>query len=211
LAFIASGPFAGDLLVADFSANTVSVLDIDPVTGLPAGGPANPSVTTIIPYWYGSEGVAVDPLTGDLWVTQFGDMIVQIAGLDSMRTLVTRDASVSVNAGASIELKLRAGTANRGRSYVLAGSLSGTSPGIPAGTVVIPLNLDAFTWFVLENLNGPLYVDFATTLDDHGAGRAILAVPPGLGLQGPLATDWAYVLLDPFDFASDPLHLTLLP
>jgi hypothetical protein len=70
LAFIPAGPFAGDLLVADFTFSSVSVLDIDPLTGLPAGGSANPSLTTIIPYWYGAEGVAVDPVTGDLWLTQ---------------------------------------------------------------------------------------------------------------------------------------------
>jgi hypothetical protein len=128
-----------------------------------------------------------------------------------MSTLVTLASNVSVNGGASIEFRLRAGTANRDRAYVLAGSLSGTMPGIPAGSVVIPINLDSFTWFVLDNLNGPVFRDFAASLDAHGAAGATLDLPPGLGLQGPLPSDWAYVLFAPFDFASDAWRLTLQP
>ncbi len=211
IAFIPYGPFAGDLLVADYNVGMVRVMDISPSTGLPVGGAANPSLTTIIPSWIAAEGVAVDPVTGELWITQFGDRLVQIAGLESMATLVALESNPHVNAGASITFRLRAGTARHDRPYILAGSLSGSSPGTPVGSVVLPLNVDALTLAVLDNLNTPLFSNFASTLDANGAAGATLAIPPGLGLATPLASDLAYVLLTPVDFASSACHVTLVP
>lgn len=80
--FITSGPYAGDLLLADYDNYRVLILDIDPMTGLPAGGVSNPSFQVLldmsdenpIPYsdydatpW----GLEIDPVNGNIFVVGF--------------------------------------------------------------------------------------------------------------------------------------------
>lgn len=212
LAFITAGPFAGDLLVADYAGWTVSIIDIDPLTGLPVGGAASPAVTTLITNWAGSEGVAIDPVTGDLWLTNFGDQILHVVGITSLNPLEADATSVSVLNGASVGFQLRAGTANAFRDYVLVGTFSGTTPGTPVGSTVVPINVDPITQLILANLNSPLFSGFLGTLDANGAAGATLNIPPGLVFQGPVPSDFAYLLFTPApDFASNPWSLTLLP
>ncbi len=210
IAFIPSGPRAGDLLIANYSQGTISVLDVNPQTGLPVGGTANPSISLLVPQWIGAEGVTVDPVTGDLWLTQYGDGLLQIAGLDTLQTLVATSVTPSFAAGARISFRLRAGTAQAGSPYILGGSLSGSSPGTPIGNLVLPLNIDSLTNFILMNLNQPPFIDFSGPLLDHGTGNALFVLPAAPGLTG-LSTTWAYLLLDPVDFVSNPLVVQLVP
>lgn len=211
LAFIPIGPRAGDLLVANYSGSSVGIMDIDPTTGLPVGGVANPSMMTLITDWVGSEGVTCDPVTGDLFLTQYGDAIAHIAGLDSLASLTASATSVAISAGASVTLNLRAGSNAQGRPYLVGGTLSGTQPGTPAGSVTIPLNADVLTLFILQNLNSVLYQNFSGTFDTEGSATATIFIPPGLVLASPLTTDWAFIVMNPIDFASNPLRLVLQP
>lgn len=70
--FLTSGPLADTLLVAFYnhSGESVSFIELDPSTGLPAGG----TTPTPLPFLSGTDktwGLAVDPLTGYIWVTTY--------------------------------------------------------------------------------------------------------------------------------------------
>src|SRR5262249_44616402 len=71
--FVSSGPFAGKLLVNNYGYGRVDAVSIDPATGLPVGGASTPQITTIIPYMPGAEGVGVDPVTGDLFISSYSN------------------------------------------------------------------------------------------------------------------------------------------
>lgn len=69
---VASGPLAGSLLGTSFSADpaTLFTLEIDPATGLPAGG-TTPAVTAFATGLSNGWGVAIDPITGNPWSIRF--------------------------------------------------------------------------------------------------------------------------------------------
>src|SRR4029079_1373863 len=111
----------------------------------------------------------------------------------------------------AVNLRLRAGTSNATRGYAIVASASGTAPGTPlAPGVILPLNLDWVTNFVVANMNTPIFANFAGTTNIQGAAVATFNVPP-LALGGPFGMDFAGVLLNPVDFATNALHVTLQP
>ena len=123
------------------------------------------------------------------------------------------DSEVSVAVGDSVELSLLAGSSNSGRLYVMAGTLSGTSPGLllPGG-LAIPLNPDSLTDLVLASPFGPVFVDFVGFLDAQGLAAATLDTlgPVPSHLAG-VTIHFAYVLAGPVDFASNPVAVTFVP
>ncbi|MCH7914280.1 MAG: DUF1735 domain-containing protein [Deltaproteobacteria bacterium] len=85
LQFIPTGTFANDLMFTNFSNGTVSIIDIDPITGLPVGGGSTPSITLFASgLGSGPWGLDFDPITGNLFIANFGgnppNGIVQISG-----------------------------------------------------------------------------------------------------------------------------------
>ena len=121
--------------------------------------------------------------------------------------------AVSVRGG-SIDFALNGGASSAGRGYALLGGVSGTLPGtpFPEGQVVLPLNVDRFTkGVVLPLIDSPVFTGFVGTLDPLGAASAQLnvpALPPGLaGTQ----MHYAFLLLNPVDFASNPVAVTIVP
>lgn len=121
--------------------------------------------------------------------------------------------SLSVSSGGSQVLTLDAGVQNANRTYWILGSNSGTSPGFRLGTVPLPLNLDRYTRFTFR-LGGsnPMLQGFRGTLDSNGRATAVFTAPPGFltGLTG-TSLHHAYVLVQPFSYASQPVELRLLP
>lgn len=119
---------------------------------------------------------------------------------------------LSGNNGGSIVFDLMAGTANMGRNYLLVGSLSGTSPGtlLPGGLATIPLNRDWLTDLMLKNLNNAVFQNFRGALDSSGNGTATLNAPPVPGWVG-REIHFAYALADPWDFASNPIRIEIVP
>ncbi|HYC76056.1 MAG TPA: hypothetical protein VEI02_00380, partial [Planctomycetota bacterium] len=207
--FIPSGPHAGDLLVCDYN-GPVLRLDVD-ANGLPAGGALNPSVEETAVFG-NTEGLAFDPVTKDLLVSIFTFAeLHQIAGYDSFQALTVEPSSfVSTATESATRLQIRAGSINYLRSYILAASASGTVPGTPVGSVVVPLNIDFLTLTVLQYANTPLFDGVVGTTGLFGEATATINLP-ALNVVGPVATDWAFLLLSPEDFASNPAPIILTP
>jgi hypothetical protein len=89
-------------------------------------------------------------------------------------------AEIPLAAGGTQTLSLAAGGAHAGAPYLLLGSLSGTSPGIALGALVLPLEPDAYLLFTLKHPGAPPLAGSAGLLDATGAAAASFAVPPGL-------------------------------
>lgn len=121
--------------------------------------------------------------------------------------------SISATEGGIVDLALDAGKANGGRVYVLLGGASGSSPGLPLpGGPALPVNVDAFTEATLGLVNSPTLDHFVANLDATGAASARIdtggPLPPSLvGLQ----LTFAYTLVAPFDFVSNPVTISIAP
>ncbi|MEW6743051.1 MAG: C25 family cysteine peptidase [Planctomycetota bacterium] len=123
--------------------------------------------------------------------------------------------TISAATGAAVHLSLDAGAASAGRTYVVLGSVTGTSPGwsLPGGQHM-PLNWDVFTNIVVSHLNSPIFQDFMRPLDESGQAVATFDT------QGPCdpvvvgqSLYFAYLLTYPpaFDFTSNPIEVTFEP
>jgi hypothetical protein len=152
-----------------------------------------------------------DTLEGYVW---FANWLSQDPfGRESV-SLVVDDDAISAAEGGTLGFELDAGVANGSRSYLLLGSLSGTSPGIPlpGGEVTLPVNRDRFLQAMLNALNGNLFSGFTGKLDAVGRAKAALHVPAGL--LTPLAGRklfFAYALSGPWNFASEPVMVFIFP
>ena len=120
------------------------------------------------------------------------------------------------------ELSLSAGGAQTftltspqaGDVFVMIGSLSGTSPGMMAGALSVPLNVDTYTIWLLNNLSSPALTNFVGVIS--GSDTSVLTVPAGYNpsLVGVVANH-AYVTVDAgtgaFTTVSNPVPLTFVP
>jgi len=127
-------------------------------------------------------------------------------------TLVADTHTVPASTGATAMLHLTADWNNANRSYILVGSISGTSPGtpLPGGTVTLPINWDLFTNLIINMLNGPIFQNFLGVLDACGSGTATMNLPPIPGAAG-LTMYFAYALNGPWDFVSNPVAIQIVP
>jgi hypothetical protein len=67
---LTTGPYAGSMLVCNYNNSEVRRVALDPATGLPALSPSGqPQVTPFITNFSGAFGMAVDPVTGDLFIS----------------------------------------------------------------------------------------------------------------------------------------------
>ena len=122
--------------------------------------------------------------------------------------------TVSAAAGRTVMLQLDAGPSFAGRAYVLGGSLSGTAPGlVVTPTITVPLNMDPFlTSTITTEQNSSLLMNSAGMLDGMGRATTVLNVAPGqaapiIGHQ----TDWAFVIINPVDLASNAVPIIVVP
>jgi len=116
--------------------------------------------------------------------------------------------------GGVVNFDLEAGKANAARLYLILGSISGTTPGIPlpGGNVVLPVNWDLFTNVVLDNLSTPLFVKFLGMLDADGKAKAkfdTISALPSILLGYHFY--FAYGLNSPWDFVSNPVAIEVAP
>ncbi len=99
--------------------------------------------------------------------------------LDRCQELSTSVASLSVAAGGTQPFDLHAGPAFAGATYLVIGSLSGTSPGFVYDGLLVPLNPDTYTLLSTGSPNlAPLVNTFAN-LDASGAASAAFSTPAG--------------------------------
>ena len=77
-------------------------------------------------------------------------------------------------------LFIDAGAKLAGSSYAVFGSLTGTTPGTRVSTLVVPINLDAWTMATIVSANTPMFAGFRGQLNGAGSARASFVVPAGL-------------------------------
>jgi len=127
--------------------------------------------------------------------------------------LVAAQHDVSLSAGGTLEHELAAGSTLAEHIYMMLGTASGTSPGTPLGSFVLPLNIDGY---FLASMSSPIWTGGAGFLSGSGTAQAQLGVPAGSdpSLAG-LTLHHAFAVLDPItlapEFASNPVALALQP
>jgi hypothetical protein len=142
-------------------------------------------------------------------VTVYGDPCSGSALLDGTPT------SVSVSSGGTQSFELATCPPAPAHWYLLLGSMSGTQPGIPADSVVLPLNWDVYLETSLKWANGPVFQNTFGALDDAGFATAAVSLPAGLNpaLAG-TTLNHAFVVFGPLGtahLASGAEPLTLKP
>lgn len=126
--------------------------------------------------------------------------------------LATDSFSVSAATGGTVNFMLDCGLDNAGRSYVVLGSVSGTAPGtpLPQNLAILRLNWDIFTDLVLSMVNTPLFINFRSSLDTQGRSTAQLNTPILSSTYVGLKMQYAFSLLNKFDFVSNPVEIEIL-
>ena len=142
-----------------------------------------------------SNGVAFDP-----WQTGVEDFTADNHKLYAVE-------------GGIINFNIDAGASNALRTYLVLGSLSGVSPGtlLPGGQSILPLNWDPFTGLVLSLINTPVFVDFLGILDSEGRGYPRLCSTPIPGVYCGLTVYFASCLCSPYNYASNPVGIHIIP
>ena len=136
--------------------------------------------------------------------------------LTPMPQLEASPASISIAAGGTQTLDLEGGSLLAGGLYLILGTVSGTSPGLPIGDFTLPLNPDPYFAYTVNAAGNPPLVGGLGTLDASGAAQAAFTLAPGsdptlVGLQ----VHHAYGALNPVTGAilgaSNAAPLDLLP
>jgi len=127
-------------------------------------------------------------------------------------SLNTVPSEISWTTGGTVNFYLNARISNRLRHYIILGSLSGISPGIPlpGGLATLPVAYDLFTNIMMDKLNGPIFSNFLGGLSGGGQSIAQLSIPSIPGATG-LKFYFAFALNSPWDFASNPVTVTIVP
>ena len=234
---------------SDFSA-TPRIFPVDPATGLAVSTPVRLGLNGQ-PTDFGFDGLEIlldgrfigtragqtselyeivptpDAISGLAEVTLIPlsiDPAIQggLKGLDLRRlSLAATPPAVSLSTGGTQLLSLSAGPSQALRIFLLLGSASGTSPGIPVDGFLVPLAIpDPYFNFTLLHPNTKPLSNSVGTLTATGQALATFTVPAGTdpSLAG-LILNHAYVVFDTttipgaavVDFASNAVEVTLIP
>jgi parallel beta-helix repeat protein len=148
--------------------------------------------------WEGDERIIDGNLDGNLKPD---------IGLDELWYMNAEPRQITSTEGGTVDFALDARETNGGRTYLVMCSASGYTPGWDLGQVTVPLNRDAITDLFLSLLNTPLFLEFMGDLDAEGMATPQMNVPelsPGLG---DFTLYFAYVLNQPFNFASNHVEI----
>jgi hypothetical protein len=128
-------------------------------------------------------------------------------------TFVSDTETISASTGGSVNFSLDADRDHRLRPYVILGSVTGTSPGfpLPGGTTTLCLNWDVLTETVVNRLNTPVFQNFLGSLDASSQAAAQMNAPPLDSSLVGIKLYFAFCLIDPFDFASNPREIEIVP
>lgn len=145
-----------------------------------------------------------DMFNNDEFSTAYRDYFDQLF-LDASTT------SLSASAGGSLDLILKAGAGNAGRDFVVVGSASGTTPGLPlpGGLVTLPINRDNFTNRSYRQAGSSAFANFQGVLDSSGNANAQFNMPPISSSLVGTQLHFAFGLSNPWDFASQPVMTTI--
>jgi hypothetical protein len=109
----------------------------------------------------------------------FDSVLVECQDCDPVQPLTGSPSTASVSTGGIQTLDIDGGVANAGNPYLLVGSLSGTSPGLPIDSFVLPLNFDQYFQYTLSNPNTPPLNNSFGILDGQGKSQAFFVLPIG--------------------------------
>ena len=146
---------------------------------------------------------------------EFDDILIEAEGADPNLEVNTNALSASI--GGTQTMIQALGDSHAGSLYIVLGTTSGTSPGFPFGSSVIPLNIDAYFNLTLNNPNSALMPKSFGTLDAIGWAFVDFNLPAGssaslvgLGLDHVLCEIQVAPTLDvPFIFT--PAHIDIVP
>lgn len=126
--------------------------------------------------------------------------------------LTANVATLSVSGTGTQTFSLDAGLARAGRLYFLIGTFTGTTPGLTLqnGTH-LPLNPSLYLSVTAANPNSAPLTNSLGFLNGSGHAAAAFHLPHVPPAAAGLVLHHAYVLLQPIDFVSNPVSLTLVP
>jgi hypothetical protein len=145
----------------------------------------------------------------------FDGIELECQDCDLPSDLIGTPNTLPVLFGGAQNLALNPGPAFAGDFYFLLGSLSGTAPGFPVDSFLLPLNFDQYFLSTL-NANQPPLANSFGMLDGSGQATATFSIPPGLFVLANATVNHAYAVIDlaPFPVivhVSDPAPCTFLP
>jgi len=109
-------------------------------------------------------------------------------------------------------LSLDAGTPRAGRPFWLLGTTGGSVPGLALpGGQHLPLNPSAYLNHTLAHPNTQPLANSLGSLDGNGRATSTFTLPHVPPAAAGLVITHAYVLLQPVDFASNAVEVTLVP
>lgn len=121
---------------------------------------------------------------------------------------------ISAATGGAHDLFLDGGTAQAGNTYLVVGSVTGTTPGFNVGPIHVPLNNDPYFSITVQFANTPAYMNTFGTLDAEGQGTATINIPAGIPSLAGLTLNHAFLGFSPLGalkFASEAASLTFIP
>jgi len=141
---------------------------------------------------------------------------VFVCKLDSLLSrdpLEADSGEISAGVGGAVSFDMDSGADHALRDYLLCGTVSGCLPGtmLPGGLVVIPLNRDWFTDFILDNLASPVFAGFYGQLDADGRAVAQLNAPPLQPTWIGRTMHYAFGLKSPWNFVSNAVTIEIVP
>jgi hypothetical protein len=122
--------------------------------------------------------------------------------------------SISAATGGSANFTINVGPNYAGHTYVMIGSLSGTTPGFTfANGVHVPLNFDDFSGLTLSIANSPSLPGSLGILDGTGSASASFVLPPLPPNYVGFDVDFATVLISgsTFTFATNATRVSIAP
>ena len=120
-------------------------------------------------------GIGLDVQDGELFVGARQDKAASGFTHGAVRTFATQGLvmlasadSLSVSAGGQVSYQIVSCPSEPGDTFLMVGSLSGTTPGTPVSNLTLPLVLDAYMLFSLTSANTAPYVVSAAPLNSGG-------------------------------------------
>jgi hypothetical protein len=124
--------------------------------------------------------------------------------------------SVSLANGGSQTLALDAGPSHAFGFFAVFGSATGTHPGLPVGTALVPLQFDVYSLYLLDISIAPPLAPVFGLLDANGRATSVFALAGGATPASFVGRTLhhAFVVFDPFlglDFVSNAVAVELAP
>lgn len=140
-----------------------------------------PEGAGVSPYSLGVDGQRVVTVGSTLTTTNAADGAAWIWDFSGTECpgLVTSPRELSVSQGGEVDWLTSLAPSSAGSLYLVLGSSSGTTPGVPLGQLNVPLNYDSWSLFTLTSINqGPLQNTLGV-LDNLGGAASRLTAPSG--------------------------------